>query len=61
MTEYMTENAVVRIHGTVNHTRLKEAAETYIKQVERLEKRRCNGDSQQDRSVCGNDTEHSGR
>lgn len=61
MKQFSTERAIVRIHGTYDQEKLKGAAETYIKQVERLEKRRSNGDLQQDRSVCGNDTEHSGR
>lgn len=42
MTEYMTEKAVVKIHGTVDYTRLKEAAETYIRQIEQAERRRIN-------------------
>ena len=34
MTEYRTGNAVVRIHGTPDRDKLKEAAEQFLKRVE---------------------------
>lgn len=50
MTEYMTEKAVVRIHGTVDYTKLKEAAEVYIREVEQIDRR--GADYERTRNYC---------
>lgn len=34
MTEYKINNATVRIHGTVDHDKLKAATERYLKRAE---------------------------
>lgn len=39
MKEFNFERAIVRIHGEYDREKLKEVAETYIKQVEQIKKR----------------------
>lgn len=39
MDQYKIGKAVVRIHGTVNEEKVKEAAETFLKKAERKAKK----------------------
>ena len=35
MTEYRTEKAIVRVHGTVNKERVVKSTETFLKKAEK--------------------------